>query len=179
MSILLPNGAPEHASHLLRHRRVLPLRLISLIALALALASCAIRLAPEFDRTILDGLINANQEAMVHFASVANGTSAGTFGKRKPTYDELIGKFDALRVQASARPAPRPVSAPILGTAANKLQPPTVPTPAVLAAVLETLTVMRDSDAEFGLRPNDIRRFKNEFEISVTQALTYERALER
>ena len=179
MSLLHPISALARAPGLRRRGRALPLRLISLVALALALASCAIRLAPEFDRTILDGLISANQQTMVHFASVANGTSAGTFGKRKPTYDELIGKFDALRVQASARPAPRPLSAPILGAGASKLQPPTVPTPAVLAAVIETLTVMRDSDAEFGLRPNDVRRFKNEYEISVMQSLTYERALER
>jgi hypothetical protein len=119
---------------------------------------------------------------MVLFASMANGTSAATFGKRKPTYDSLIGKFDALRLQAIARPVPRLPGAQIFARGGGLLANPEKlqsPTPDFLAAVILTLAFMSEADAEFDLRPSDVKRFKNEFEASMSQALTYEKALER
>jgi hypothetical protein len=37
---------------------------------------------------------------------------------------------------------------------------------------------MRDGDEEFALTSGDVARFKTEYEISIGQALTYEKALE-
>ena len=53
------------------------------------------------------------------------------------------------------------------------------PTPEVLATVAEPLVFMRDTDRSRGLTPTLVEGFKNSFEISMAQALTYEKALQR
>jgi hypothetical protein len=155
------------------------------VAIGFALAGCATRLAPAYDRSIVDGLARANEETMTLFASVVSGTPKESFSKREPIYDELIGRFDALRLQAQGRPAPQ-VSAPValfLGNDAQAQQrladAGATPTPAILATLIRTMTMMRDTDRTRGLQPILVQSFKREFEISMQQALTYEKALER
>jgi hypothetical protein len=53
------------------------------------------------------------------------------------------------------------------------------PTSAVLATMIGTMTTMRDTDRQFGLTGRLAVGFKREFEISMDQALVYEKALER
>lgn len=159
--------------------------ILAIALLAWPLSGCAIRLAPAYDRTIVDGLTKVNQDTMTLFASVSSGASRASYAKRKDTYDSLIGTIDALRNQAVARPVPRPVGAQILGIGpkpgARQQDIPRLetPTPAILSAMIETLTAMRDADKDYGLRPRDVTTFKGEFVISMDQALTYEKALER
>jgi hypothetical protein len=160
---------------------------VAVLPLGLAVGGCAIKLAPDYDKTIIDGLTKSNEDAMTLFASVSKGTIKGTFAKqRKDLYDKLIGKLDALRVQALARPTPRPLFAQVLAIGPRPdTQPADIdkllvaPTPDLLAALIKILTAMRDADSGFGLRQRDVIRFKGEFEISMDQALTYEKALER
>ena len=76
------------------------------ILLGLLLSACAIRLAPEYSPSIAEELENLNQEIMVLFASVDGGASASTFDNREDTYASIIGRLDALRVTAIARPNP-------------------------------------------------------------------------
>jgi hypothetical protein len=45
--------------------------------------------------------------------------------------------------------------------------------------MMKTVTMMKDTDRKTGLVPILVVNFKREFEISMEQALTYERALER
>lgn len=179
----------KHPRFAVSARWEIPARMI-LAVLAIALlawpvSGCAIRLAPAFDRTIVDGLTKVNQDTMTLFASVSSGTSASTYGQRKKTYDDLIGSIDALRVQAIARPAPRSVGAQILGigpkldSTSQPIARLDAPTPKILAAMIESLTAMQEADKDYGLRPRDVATFKGEFVISMDQALTYEKALER
>lgn len=152
---------------------------------ACALGACAVRLAPDFDRTIVDGLTSANNTTLTLFASVSSGSNKTTFASRKPTYDRLIGAFDALRIQAQARPTPRPLllqligGGPSPGTAPKDIDVLKAPTPAILATIVDILTTMRDTDQAFGLSRTLVIGFKNEFETSIDQALVYEKALER
>jgi hypothetical protein len=53
------------------------------------------------------------------------------------------------------------------------------PTPEVLAEAAEPLVFMRDTDRSQGLKPTLVEGFKRSFEISIAQALTYEKALQR
>lgn len=158
---------------------------LGIVLIAALLAGCATRLAPNYDRSIIDGLARANEETMTLFASVASGTPKDSFAGRQPVYDELIGRFDALRLQAQGRPAPQ-VSAQaalLLGSDAQTQQriadAAAAPTPAILATLTRTMTMMRDTDRARGLQPILVQSFKREFEISMQQALTYEKALER
>ena len=144
------------------------------------LGACAAQLAPNFDRTIVDGLTKVNEDAMTLFVSVANGAPKNSFARRKDTYDKLIGKLDALRLQLSVRPTPRPVSTQVFGIGPKaEVNLPPAPTPGILAAMASNITAMRDADSKFGLRANDVAQFRSSFVNSMDQALTYEKALER
>ena len=171
----------KHAMALSQRHQVL---LVSFACLLL-LAGCAVKLAPDFDRAILDGLIKTNEQALVHFAAVSSGVKSATFDERKPTYNSLIGKFDALRVQVLSRPTPRPMIAKLFGIGTSGDSKPDdieileAPTGEILATVIDTLTMMRDTDREKDLSSFKVRGFKQTYEASIDQALTYEKALER
>jgi len=158
---------------------------IAILAVVLAVAGCGIRLAPNFDRTVVDGLAKANEDAMTLFAVVGSGTKPNTFPRRERTYDELIGKLDALRLQAQVRPNPQspPGAALIFSGNASAQQRATdamsAPTPGIIVNMIKTVTMMRETDRRSGLLPIVVPNFKREFEISMEQAITYEKALER
>ena len=155
------------------------------ILLSVVVSSCAVRLAPTYDRSIVDGLTTVNVQTLTLFASVSSGVTSATFANREGTYNDVIGKFDALRIQAAARPTPRSLAAQIFGSGPNSDTAPKnievleAPTPAVIATIVRTITTMRDSDKASGLTPTVVSLFKGEFEISIDQALVYEKALER
>ncbi len=159
--------------------------LLTTFACVILLAACTVRLAPDFDRGILNGLIKANEQTLVHFAAVSAGVTSGTFQKREATYNGLIGQFDAVRVQVLSRPTPRPMIAKLLGIGVSQGSRPDeieileAPTAQILETVIDTLTVMRDTDGDNGLTPRKVEGFKRSYETSIDQALTYEKALER
>jgi len=164
--------------------QVLLQRLVLLVA-AIFLAGCSVKLVPSYDRTIVEGLTEANRETLELFAAVSNGAPGETFGEREPKYNELIGAFDALRLQADARPVPRPLVLQWfgLGTPDGK-QPEEIeklqnPTPGILEEVRETLIRMRETDRGGRLSATLVTGFKNSYELSIDQALTVEKALER
>lgn len=157
--------------------------LVTLVVVALA-SGCAVKLAPGYDRTLVDGLAEANENTMTLFAS-ASPSSRETFDRRENTYNRLIGKFDALRLQAQARPIPRPFILQVLGMGPDPTKAPKdlalldAPTPKILRTIVDTLTKMRDTDRAQGLSEPLIQGFKNSYEMSIDQVLTYEKALER
>jgi hypothetical protein len=139
-------------------------------------AGCHAQLAPAYDSSIVDGLTRANEQTMTLFASVSSGTTvASPFTDREKTYNELIGEFDALRLQAEARPAPQP---PTFG-ASGASTAAKAPTAGILTTIIDGLTQMRKRD-ESGPMPVDVVAiFKQDYELSIKQAFTYEKALQR
>ncbi len=148
-----------------------------MVVAAVALG-CAIRLAPDYDQSIVAGLEKANEQAMTLFASVAGGTSPSTFGRREAAYNSAIGALEALRVSAEARPDP---SGGFLARASAEGEIALLesPTPEVLAEAAEPLVVMRATDRARGLSPSLVEGFKTSYITSISQALTYEKALQR
>ncbi len=182
----VPSSVSRHTGDLSAVLPVIrPSFFVPIILAALLLAGCGIRLAPDYDRTIIDGLAQANEETMTLFATVASGAAKSTFPRRERTYDELIGKFDALRLESKVRPAP---GAP-LGTALvfgnnpaaqQKVADITAgPTNQALTAIMSTITAMRDADRKQGLQAIVVESFKAEYELSMQQVLTYEKQLQR
>jgi hypothetical protein len=159
--------------------------LVFTIALGFIASGCAVKLAPSYDRSIVEGLSTANEQTLILFASVSSGVPSTTFANRETTYNGLIGKFDALRIQAAARPMPRPLftqifaGGPSADTAPKELDVLKAPTPGVLDTVLATLTEMRNTDRSSGLTSTRVMLFKNEFSISMEQALVYGKVLKR
>ena len=149
-------------------------------------AGCAIKLAPSYDKTVVDGMTSINEELMTFFASVSSGTNVADFDQRKPRYDSLVGKLSAIRIQSAARPVPRSQLDQILGSAApddsvspqqlQRSEPLSVPP---LDLMIRTMERMRDTDKTQGVTASEVAAFKGQIVISLDQVLTYEKALER
>ncbi len=156
------------------------------VALLFVLSGCAIKLAPSYDKSIIEGLTAANEKALVFFASVADGTSGASYSKREETYADLIGKFEAIGVQAKSRPYPRSQleqllgSGPSIGISTEEIrlldQAPTV---YAIEKIVVVFSDMRKFDKTGRLSKLIVEGQKNRYEISITQAFVYERALER
>jgi hypothetical protein len=165
-------------------RKVLNWHLLILIPLFLMLTGCATKLAPSYDKAIVDGLISANTTVMEFFASVSGGTQKDTFDQRKEKYSNLVGRFDALALQAKARPVP---NNKIIDKINDFLSKRNVPIPddsetasvTAMAKISETLVKMRDTDKKQGVTGYEVQAFKNQVTIYLDQALTYESFLER
>jgi hypothetical protein len=78
-----------------------------LLGLALLLAGCAAQLAPIYDQALVSGLTSTNADTLELMAAAADGTTKESFPSREPQYNKIIGKLDALALQAAARPVPR------------------------------------------------------------------------
>jgi hypothetical protein len=128
----------------------------------LLLGGCAIHLAPDYDQMLVNGLLAANEQTETLFATLSSGTSM-PFPQRQPAYDAVIGRFDALRLEATARPNPPGSQAP---------------TSRILTTIVAKLTRLRDEDRSGSLTPVLVGLAKNSYELSFEQALTYERALQ-
>ncbi len=155
----------------------------SCIAATAVLAGCAVQLAPLYDKALVDGLTSSNAETLELIASASGGTSKDTFASREPRYSRIIGRYDALTLQAAARPAPsnnvgesvrRIVAARRTGGDA-----PAVPSTTAIDRIAKTVSQMRDTDRKQGLTPLEVTALRDQALIFMDQALTYEAALER
>ncbi|HUH84080.1 MAG TPA: hypothetical protein VLX85_05695 [Stellaceae bacterium] len=155
---------------------------ILVLLLALIAGACTIKLAPDYDQSILDGLGKVNDNAQVFFAAIAGGSSKSDFVKEDATYSQLIGEVNALALQAKARPEPPP---PAILAWLSSRQPTDqplqlkTPTPDILNNLAKTLADMRKQNQKAGLAADDVVDFKMSFDQKMSQALTYEKALKR
>ena len=162
------------------------LSFFQLLAVLLVLSGCAIQLAPAYDKTIIEGLTDANEQTLVLFASVSSGVSASGFAKREQTFNEVIGKFDAVETQVRTRPYPRSLLAKVTGSGppidAKPSQLPRLdqaPSIQAIASIVDVLTHMREFDRAGRLSKSILTGLRQSYDIAIDQALTYEKALER
>lgn len=165
-------------------RKALTWHPLILIALVFLLTGCATTLAPQYDKAVVDGLTTTNTEAMEFFASVSGGTQKDTFDERKERYANLIGRFDALEIQAKARPVPKNKITDKINDLLSKggvsiPDDSEIPSATAMGAISATLVKMRDTDQKQGLTATEVWAFKSQVSIYLDQALTYESFLER
>lgn len=166
-------------------------RFLVIFVAVFVLTSCAVKLAPEYDKSIINGLAKANTETLTLFAGISDGAEKDTFSQREKAYNSIIGQFDALRVQVSARPTPRSLIAEWFGLGTPDVTTEgeienigllKAPTADILQEIVNTLIRMRETDQKGTLSKQKMAGeggFPNSYEISIRQALTYEKALER
>ena len=165
-------------------RKALNWHTVILIAFVFMFTACATTLAPHYDKALLDGLTKTNTEVMEFFASVSASTQKDTFEQRKEKYANLIGCFDALEIQAKARPAPKNNITDKINDILSKRGVPTpddseTPSATAMGNISKTLVKMRDTDQKQGITSTEVQAFKNQVSIYLDQALTYESFLER
>ena len=157
-------------------------RIIHLLMAAMLFGGCAVQLAPLYDKAVVDGMTVANRDAMVLFAEVSGGTAAASYQSRFGSYNRLIGSFDALALQAKARPMPEIPAKADQWLQKRGIPPVTddeIPSAHALEKIASTLTKMRDTDAKQGLTAVEVQAFKGQVSIYMDQAVTYEAFLER
>jgi hypothetical protein len=153
---------------------------------------CAIKLAPDFDKAIFDGLTKANEDAMKIFASVP---SKPYNSAREKAYDDVVGELNAVQVQVNARttpPAPPPLISDVVravGSAAAEKKLAELSEPPTSSDIDNLILIMET--AKYGDKKNKLLRMsrvhnktrlvvlKNSFSTQMAQALAYEKALQR
>lgn len=170
--------------------RPFPSGLIILVLLVF-LSACTVSLVPRYDPSIVDGLKEANIQTLTLFSSVAGGSPKDKFPDMSSRYDEVIGKFGALRLQAMARAVP-PLGKKISGELSKVSILDTLckqeggdpgacvnSSPRILETIISTLAVMRNSHRDEELPSDQVELFQMTYEISIQQVLTVETALKR
>lgn len=155
-----------------------------LLSISLGLfISCKASLAPEYDKAIVDKVTTTSEKTMSFLATVSGGTSNNDFNKREKTYNELIGAFDALKLQAEARPIPDNVSLKKINSILKTKGSPDIsgdyPSAKAFEEISKTIVKMRDTDKTKPIGSIAIKAFKGQIEIFLDQAITYESFLKR
>lgn len=156
------------------------------VSLWLSLSGCAIQLAPPYDKAVADGLNSANTEAMTLLVSVSGGSKPETFSNREEKYNSLIGKMEALAIQAGARPMPKNNVTDTVNRLLEKRNSTplpdddsTPPSSHAITKIADTFTKMRDTDRKQGLTGFEAQAFKGQVLMYFDQAITYENFLQR
>ena len=157
---------------------------VSSLALLLLLGACVTQLAPDYNRALVERLNATNVSLMEFFASASPGVKQTSFDDRKPTYDNLVGRLDALVIQARSRPIPQnsvteKVNAALEKRGVQILDDGDTPSATALEKISETIVKMRDTDAKQGVTAFEVAAFKGQVSIFMDQAMTYENFLER
>jgi len=155
---------------------------ILIVSLMLA-TGCKTMLAPVYDQAIVEGVTTSSEKTMSFLAEISNGTIKEKFGEREKTYNELIGAFDALKLQAKARPLPKNVATEkinmLLEAKGSNSLSGNYPSAFAFEKISETLSKMKEEDKTKGIKPTAMEAFKGMIEIFLDQALTYESFLKR
>lgn len=156
------------------------------VVFSLFLAGCATQMAPQYDRVVVDGLGTASAETMTLMAAASQGTDKATFPAREAQYNAVIGKLDALAIEAGARPMPKNKITDLVNKLLEKRgakpledddgMPPSVH---AIKRIAATVTKMRDTDRKQGVTAVEVQAFKGQCGVYFDQALTYENFLQR
>lgn len=147
------------------------LRGLLLIAFALAVSACTVRVGPDYDAALVQSFEKANEQAMVLFAKVDGGTSRSDFKSREDAYAGVIGGYGALKLAAETRVRNPPPA--WLGSAGVSLAP-SLDTER-LGGIAYAFKRMKDEDAAHGLSASRVALDRADYEILYHQAITYEK----
>jgi hypothetical protein len=159
-------------------------QVVAAFGMVLLFAACSMRMAAHYDQAVVDGLTAISEETMTQLAANAGGTRAATYAKRQKSYNELIGRIDALILQMRARPMPKNrflerVNENLAVRGIQVLKDDQTPSAGALKQVLRTVEKMQEVDKKQGLTATEVTAFKHQVMIYLDQALTYENFLER
>jgi hypothetical protein len=159
------------------------------VVLALLVVGCTVRLAPNYEQPIVDGLNHFNVAIQTHLAVVSEGTKKGLTEEQQKVYDGLKAQGKALIMLIEARPQPKSGFARWFGTSRaddiskdgniEKITFLDVPTDDQIKMILEQLSKMEEEDRRQGLQPGQYKLYANPINSFMRNALTYELALKR
>jgi hypothetical protein len=157
---------------------------VLMAAAALFLASCSTQLAPAYDGYIDNGLTELSQTIETYYAAMPpTGYAKESVPKQEPFYSDTLGKIEALKIRAAARPVPEAVATRWLGMQQRPNSAigvgDEIPTVTNLNLVIDALQQLRDAQRSSGLSPAFAKRTVEQIRIALRNAITYEMALKR
>lgn len=162
-------------------------RLFNIFIVLTLLSACSTSLVPQYQQSLVDGVNQANLQATTLFATLGNGSSAAEYPKLASRYDDIIGAFDAVRVQVEARGWPT-VSAPLLNLGPLKQLCPPSPgekttcsgaTEDALANIVDNFTTLKAMHQAHALGPSIVAGRKTRYEAMMRVVLQVENYLKR
>ena len=159
-----------------------------LVGLCAALSACMVQLAPAYDSSIVGALGTANQDIQLLFAQIGADADVSTFPDRKAQYDKIVGELGAAELQIRARPLPNADAIKKAAAALQRLNVAGVaadpgfsayPSARSVHDLQGTIQTMEGFDQKAGLHGAAVLAFKNQADVYLTQALTYEAYLKR
>ena len=170
--------------------RLLAAPLGSLLALLILLNGCAVQLAPQYDEFIDKNLAALNQSIASFVAGVpVAGYPKSSFSDHEKYYADPLGKIQALKARAAARPVAQPLIAKWLGLGEKAEDVigigEKIPSVESLRIVAERLSKMREihqggkDGGSSGLSAAFAQRMGEQIQIAMNNAITYELALKR
>jgi len=154
------------------------IRALFLFVLLFGQASCAIQLAPPYDKQIVDTLVSASELAETEFAAVRTGAEASTFKAHEDEYSKIVGKLATAETLARVRPLPKGAGIVPLGSVVPS-SVEEIPSVVAIEKLEDTVNRMRTKHQAEGLNVTQVQGYKGQFEIYMKNALTYEKGLER
>lgn len=163
------------------HGPAAAVRAATILLVAMAFTACAVRLAPEHDPRVEEGLAEVHQTIEEMLVGMELGDAAArSYNANTPVYVETLSKLRVLEVLARTRPQP---SGGILGTAAkneNALNISAANFRDIIANLEDMAADHRDADMnDTAQLVSFIRTWRPVFGESLAAALAYERALNR
>ena len=106
-------------------------KVFAVLLVGVLVAACTVKIFPEHEPAIIDGLNSLNAQGLTFFVSLAcipkegakasfevmakDCVGADSFSQRKNTYDELIGVAESVIQLVNTRPQPQPFMARFFG----------------------------------------------------------------
>lgn len=145
---------------------------------------CVTMVPPPYDKGLSDEIASVNAAIMRFFASVSEGTSADSYKDREEKYNILIGKLDALIIEARSRPTPEKkvleeVSSCLKCGNVSITRDITEVSPLAISEVKKKMVEMRKADKDKGLKDDVLRDYETYIKKNIKEALIYENCLER
>jgi hypothetical protein len=172
------------SSSLWRSTTMVRWRASVIAAVALLVAGCSVQLAPVYDDYVDTGLTQLSQTIETYYAAMPPiGYTKETFPKQETFYADTIGKAEALKTRAAARPVPDPLVTRWLGMEQKPAGALSIgdqiPSVTNIGLIVETLAELRDRQRDGGLSPAFVKREIEQIRIALRNAITYELALKR
>ena len=158
---------------------------IACLAVLLVLGACTVQLAPAYDEFIDTSLADLNTAIAAFIAGVpTDGYDQASFDNHQQFYAATLGRIQALKTRAAARPVPEPAVVQWLGLGETAETVAGVgdqlPTVQSLGIVADRITNLRDRhNSDSGLGQTFAVRTGEQIQIALSNAITYELALKR
>lgn len=165
----------------------LSIRMMTMVIVALALNACAIKITPSYDLALIEKIEETNEMTLILFSGISSGSDKLEYSNIEKEYNNIIGRFDAIRTSAESRTLPSLGKAVVARAARSGVLPPNCSegdgtaclntTPAAAQNIIDVIGKMKLLHEKIGIASDLVEGFKLQYEANIDQVLQIEKAL--